>query len=345
MDELILKSFNGGGDNKHYLSIMSPQDMSPKEGFEFFFYDYRALDFGGNTCRGLLYFNCDDQIVLCNLTTKELKFVAPPKKPIPSHTTLDGCGFGYDPKSGDYKLIRNYDRCSCCNGEDYEECFDQHPREKKTELYSFKSGSWKEIPAPDAYIGPCYCVYVEGSCYWRAQLGSAFGGPSCEAPIWFDVLSFDFTDEIFSCIPSPVSEIHFIYVLVECRGFLGAVVYENPSGDSKCGVNSFELRIWKERSWAKSYVVAVYGIEKPLGLIDGRFLFLKRKGVDQLLVYDYITKEMKKPDIDAHAQNVSVVSYVENRVVLVYDLVTEEKTTKVLSYVENGAMLPNHAKM
>ncbi|XP_057797415.1 F-box/kelch-repeat protein At3g23880-like [Salvia miltiorrhiza] len=65
---------------------------------------------------------------------------------------------------------------------------------------------------------------------------------------------------------------------------------------------------------------------------------------DQLLVYDYITKELKKPDIDARAQNVDV-SYVDNRVVLVYDLITEAKMMKVLSYVENSALLPNHAKM
>ncbi|XP_057797424.1 uncharacterized protein LOC131013372 [Salvia miltiorrhiza] len=327
MDEHILKSFNGGGDKKHYLSTMSAQDMSPKEGFEttnLFSYDYRTQHVGGNTCRGLLYFNFDDQIVLCNLRTKELKFVAPPKKPIPSHTWFNGCGLGYDSKSGDYKLIRNYYRWSCCNGGDDEdedsEYFYQHrcgPHEEKTELYSLKSDSWKEIPTPDAYIDLIHMcgVYVEGSCYWPARQGSAFGGRRSREDVC-DILSFDFTDESFSWIPSPISDYRFEYDLVECRGFLGAIAYENTYGSPKCGVNSFELSVWKERSWAKSFVVAVYGIEKPLGLIDGRFLFLKRKRVDQLLVYDYITKEMKKPDIDAHAQNVSVVSYVENRVVL-----------------------------
>ncbi|XP_057797322.1 uncharacterized protein LOC131013276 [Salvia miltiorrhiza] len=356
MDEHILKSFNGGGDKKHYLSTMSAQDMSPKEGFEttnLFSYDYRTQHVGGNTCRGLLYFNFDDQIVLCNLRTKELKFVAPPKKPIPSHTWFNGCGLGYDSKSGDYKLIRNYYRWSCCNGGDDEdedsEYFYQHrcgPHEEKTELYSLKSDSWKEIPTPDAYIDLIHMcgVYVEVSCYWPARQGSAFGGRRSREDVC-DILSFDFTDESFSWIPSPISDYRFQYDLVECRGFLGAIAYENTYGSPKCGVNSFELWVRKERSWAKSFVVAVYGIEKPLGLKDGRFLFLQRKGVDQLLVYDYITKEMKKPDIDARAQNVEVVSYVENKVVLVYDLmITEEKMMKVLSYVENSAMLPNDAK-
>ncbi|XP_057789378.1 uncharacterized protein LOC131006214 [Salvia miltiorrhiza] len=342
MNELVLKCFDGGGDNKeYYLSITSPQDMSPKEGFEItnlFFYDNENY-VSGNICRMLLYFYYQGKIVLCNLTTKELKFIAPPKKPIQCNILFQGCGLGYDAKSGDYKLIQKYHLWSWCNvrhRSDYEET--------KTELYSLKSCSWKEIPSPDACICAHCGVYVEGSCYWQARLGSAFGGPSSEPAL--DVLSFDFTSECFSCIPSPTGDDGLTYDLVECRGFLGAIAYESTDEESKCGAKSFELLVWKESSWAKSYVVALYGIENPLGLKDGRFLFLKRKifGSDkpyQLVVYDCITKELKKYDTDARAQNVSVVSHVDDRVELVYDWIS----MKVFYYAENCALLPNDAKI
>ncbi|XP_057768627.1 F-box/LRR-repeat/kelch-repeat protein At2g27520-like isoform X1 [Salvia miltiorrhiza] len=346
MDELFLKSFNGGGDNEHYLSIISPQDIPPKEGFEnihLYFYDKDKENVSGNICGGLLYLDdFNGKSVVCNLATQEFKFLPAPKKPSPCLDDFHGSGLGFDSKSGDYKVIRSYTRCKC-DPEDREGC--RGGSHTKTELYSLQSDSWKEIPNPDAHTFPDCGVYIMGKCYWAvaSEDGSSFS-----------ILSFDFSDESFSCIPSPpVSEKKFMYDLVECDGFLGAIVYEyKKPKHSKRGAKSYQLWVWKESWWAKSFGVALRGIESPLGLKDGRLLFLERKRKSRnrksydelsrpLVVYDCITKEWKEPDIYACAQDVKVLSYVEDKVLLLYNWITKKQRMKVLSYVEDKILLPD----
>ncbi|XP_057768631.1 F-box/LRR-repeat/kelch-repeat protein At2g27520-like isoform X2 [Salvia miltiorrhiza] len=351
MDELVLKSFNGGGDNEHYLSIISPQDIPPKEGFEnihLYFYDKNKENVSGNICGGLLYLDdFNGKSVVCNLTTKEFKFLCPPKKASPCWDNFNGSGLGYDSESGDYKVIRSYTRCNCDPDDENDREGCRGGRHTKTELYSLQSDSWKEIPNPNSHIFPECGVSIMGNCYWTvvSHDGSTFS-----------ILSFNFSEESFSCIPSPpVTMKKFMYVVVECDGFLGAIVFERKS---KRGVKSFQLWVWKESSWVKSFGVALRGIEKPLGLKDGRFLLLekkrkrksrKRKSGDDLsrplVVYDCISKEWKEPDIYACAQDVKVLSYVQDRVLLVYNWITKKQRMKVLSYVEDKILLPDTKPM
>ncbi|XP_057767535.1 uncharacterized protein LOC130987849 [Salvia miltiorrhiza] len=379
MDEFVL---NGGGD-KHYLSVISPQDMSPKEGCENINLSiYDDDEVYGGICGGLLYLdNFEGKIALCNLTNKEFKFLPPPKKSENSSPYLDIfsiSGLGYDSKSGDYKLIRKYERWY--SRVEVDERFGRPIYNcygcTKTELYSLASDSWKEIPNRDVDLELCG-VYVGGSCYWQVLGGE---GQS------FAVMSFNFTDESFSCLPSlPLSMGDNVIDIVECRGYVGAIAYDRPIGyeqpkESGSVCNSFhckpfQLWVCKERLWTKTFSVALCGIENPLGLKDGqclglkdgRFLLLAREGrsgsersggerrsSDELLVYDCITNEWRKPDIFSRARDVNihsraqdmiVLSILEDRAVLVYHWITEEQGMRqrkiILSVVENRALLPD----
>ncbi|KAL6536180.1 hypothetical protein OROGR_012752 [Orobanche gracilis] len=165
---------------------------------------------------------------------------------------MDRSGLGYDPKSGDYKVI-NYN--------------------EKAELYSLKTGVWKTILSPDVYVEYETGVYVNGRCYWVAGVGA----------IGYDIES---------------------------------------SGDSSKG---FELWVREESSWAKVFDVVLYGVERPLGLKDSRWLFLEgiscreeKSGdkLSQLLVYDCIMKELKGLGIYDYTGQMNVAFYVESEFAL-----------------------------
>ncbi|XP_007207968.1 F-box/kelch-repeat protein At3g06240 [Prunus persica] len=115
-------------------------------------------------CDGIVCL-CDrrDNIVLCNPAIKELKLL--PKSCLPQ---LIQCavGFGYDPKSKDYKIHR----ISC----DGEEIYDQRlvffpPR---VEIYTLTTDSWREIKnnyleTENTFFWPEYFeMYWKGICYW-----------------------------------------------------------------------------------------------------------------------------------------------------------------------------------
>ncbi|KAL6569525.1 hypothetical protein OROMI_014039 [Orobanche minor] len=316
-DRLLVKRYHGDGGDKLYLSALSPQDFSLSEDHEnidlSFYKRDHPVDIAVGTCRGLLYFdNYEGEIVLCNPTTKELKFLPPPKMECdPNVTAFFGTGLGYNWYSDDYKVVRNFghgyydEDGSYCGSKDV------------TELYSLKSDSWKEIPSPDDAIQCESGTYVSGSCYWTGVISSGFG-----------VVSFDFITESFVSFPLPQSSKHldYIYDLFVVHDMLGAIGYPRPQVSEThespkiFGVSkSFELWVWKERSWAKSFVVSLCDVERPLGLKDGRFLFLEKKTshqLSQLIVYDSKTKELEKLDIYDYPEHMKVTCYSESKVSL-----------------------------
>ncbi|KAL6525175.1 hypothetical protein OROMI_030768 [Orobanche minor] len=318
MDGVVVKRDRGddGDDSKYYLSVLSPEDFSLSENYDLpFFEKYDAIE--GNSCRGLLYFHEYEgkaKSALCNLTTKELKFLPPPElEPPPNFALFTGIGLGYDSKSRDYKVIRNFTQYYSETDEDGRSLY--RGFKDKTELYSLKTGFWKEIPNPDASISHMSAVYIRGKCYWTATLGGStwLGG----------VLSFDFVDESFGSFSlPPIKEASdTIYDIVAFHGSVGAIGYPGPEASksskrSRVSSKSFEVWVWREMSWSKVYTVALRHIERPLGLKDGRFLFLeaKRRGqLRQLAVYDLVTNVRNKLKIYDSPRKMKVYSYAQTR--------------------------------
>uniref|UniRef100_UPI0005CB5632 F-box/kelch-repeat protein At3g06240-like n=1 Tax=Fragaria vesca subsp. vesca TaxID=101020 RepID=UPI0005CB5632 len=137
-------------------------------------------------------------VILCNPAMQEFKLIPKSSLVLPEDVELwpgyleyglryytDYLGFGYDPKSEDYKIIRmvNYDK------EYYW---------SRAEVYTMKSNSWREIEILYDYermhhidSWPSFLpIYFNGICYWRVISDDL-------------ILSFDMGSELFHEIPMP----------------------------------------------------------------------------------------------------------------------------------------------
>ncbi|XP_008245538.1 PREDICTED: F-box/kelch-repeat protein At3g06240-like [Prunus mume] len=115
-------------------------------------------------CHGIVCL-CDgsDNIVLCNPAIKELKLL--PQSCLPQLIQC-GVGFGYDPKSKDYKVHR----ISCDGEEIYGDRLVFFP--PRVEIYTLNTDSWRQIKnnyleTEDTFFWPDYFqMYWKGICYW-----------------------------------------------------------------------------------------------------------------------------------------------------------------------------------
>ncbi|XP_022154170.1 F-box protein CPR30-like [Momordica charantia] len=130
---------------------------------------FQYCEFSGHS-RGLICLsNMLGNIFLCNPATGELRklppsilLTEPPEDPFdPSCTRTNGVGFGYDPKSMDFKVVR----VVTFEEEEYEyECY-------RTEVYDLGKDGWREIEsrACGFVVSGCsFDMYHEGMYYWIA---------------------------------------------------------------------------------------------------------------------------------------------------------------------------------
>ncbi|KAL6528629.1 hypothetical protein OROMI_029283 [Orobanche minor] len=275
--EVIVNRY-GGGDGGHdkrccHLSLVSLEDLSTKSLCENLnFPTDEPFDF--NQCgEWLLLDDYEGNIALFNLKSKDFKLLPLPKLENPRETEL---GFDasewYCDAPGEYTI--------------------------HTDVYSLKSGYWREIPTtPNAFIHYPMGVYVGGLCYFMANYGK-------------NVASFDSTNESFHCLDKPPQSegLDLSFVLVECRGLLGAIGYDGKA---------FVVWVLEGGSWSKLFDMVLDGVERPVGFKDGQFLFLEGPRRDSeersvLLVYDCIAKDQKKLGICGFTYCSKVISYVDD---------------------------------
>ncbi|KAE8700077.1 Detected protein of unknown function [Hibiscus syriacus] len=148
----------------------------------------------GNTHDDIYYFSQlstekgqNFSVALWNPSTRELKTLSQSsvqRPPNLGYTAFGLCfGFGYDPQTDDYKIVRFVVNYVVDDG--YEDS-------TQVELYSLKSDSMTEIVVPyeGPYGGVVFNTYVNEFYYWQAL------GDSGEL-----VLAFDMADEKFSTLP------------------------------------------------------------------------------------------------------------------------------------------------
>lgn len=96
-------------DKRYCLCVLSLRKSYANEHLDLPFCKAKPVD--GMTCWGLVYFHDDDDnFVICNLTTRQIKlFSSPPDLlPPPNLAIFNGCGFRYDASSDDFKVLRNF---------------------------------------------------------------------------------------------------------------------------------------------------------------------------------------------------------------------------------------------
>ncbi|KAL6499146.1 hypothetical protein OROHE_026174 [Orobanche hederae] len=341
-------------DNKHFLSFLSPEDLSVSENIDLPFDNdkYVVISRGASCGEWLYFYNRKGQFAFYNIKSNEW-IVVPPTEVL--HPILgEGLftsGLGYDAKSGEFKLIKIYRRRNFIEEEAkaeeeglvmydpiHEECF---------ELYSLDRGSRKKIIKPtfDCYTHINACVYIDKICYWTASLGSSYDYDiDKQAPdnMFNHVLSFDFTTESFDQFPLPVTNtIYTGYQLVECGGgLLGALVYWRPHEQEKSSSSYSDSDLWsirlyvlegKGRPWCMLYDVSLDDVQRPLGLKDDHLLFLEAKPIgerSQLVVYDLDTKTLRELNIYNCPKHMSVISYADTSVQSIEQRTSEQEKVK-----------------
>ncbi|KAL6583025.1 hypothetical protein OROMI_005103 [Orobanche minor] len=124
---------------------------------------------------------------------------------------------------------------------------------------------------------------------------------------------------------SPPPPTRFQVDLFDCDGSLGVVGSKELEDHKGRVAKHFELWVCKcigRGSWTRSFSVILLDVERPLGLRDGRFLFLEGNGKSScghghLMVYDWVKEELREYDIYAIPPiSLLLLSYAENSVVL-----------------------------
>lgn len=277
---LLLKRFHGGVEdsNAHYFSRLSPQDLSPAK--KLYLPLFEEFKFVVGSCNGLVCLDsATKESVLWNPSTGEVRII--PSAYMKRFTRIAlrysfASGFGYDSESEDLKIIRFINGYS----------WSYEINEWVVELYSVKSGCWKNIDFPGYFVLRNPSAYVNGYGYWLAiGMHERF------------ILSFDFGKEEFVDQELPGAflantSLHFDFV--EFDGCLGVIVFPKLGTEKH-----FELWVnaGNGRSWIKEFDVCVPGAERPLGFWkNNQVLFFE--GINrQLIEYDFTTGKATNLDI------------------------------------------------
>lgn len=95
--------------------------------------------------------------------------------------------------------------------------------------------------------------------------------------------------------------------LFDCDGFLGVVGYKILEDYKSRVAKHVELWVCRGGLWGRLFSVILIDVERPLGLRDGRFLFLEGNsscGHRHLMVYDWVEEELRECDIYAVPPNI-----------------------------------------
>ncbi|KEH36956.1 putative F-box domain, galactose oxidase/kelch, beta-propeller, F-box associated interaction [Medicago truncatula] len=146
-------------------------------------------------------------------------------------------GFGFDPSTGDYKLLRiSWMADGHCS------FYDSH-----VSLFSLKTNSWKTIPSmPYAlqYV-QAMGVFVQNSLHWVMTQQSEESHPCF-------IVAFNLTLEIFNVVPLP-AEIESIEVNSECESFQIAVAV---LGGCLCMILNYQTTktdVWVMKDYGSSW--------------------------------------------------------------------------------------------
>ncbi|KAK3025744.1 hypothetical protein RJ639_040436 [Escallonia herrerae] len=253
-------------------------------------------------CNGIVCLTDHRDIILCNPSIRDFKVLPAPSFNYPQglfSTTL-GVGFGFDPHSSKYKVIRIAELYKDDESGGYEF------HSVNVEIYDLSTDSWREIDAVVPYVWyfPCSELLFNGHFHWWA-VDEDHGGES--------MLSFHVSTEVFqqirlpSVCAAPDGNERAFLVLSESI----ALVLFNPSERT-----SFDIWLMTEygvaESWTKLFTIGpLVQVERPVLFWKHELLMEKANG--QLVSYYLISQRLKEFQVYGAQQSLRAIAYAERK--------------------------------
>ncbi|KAK3015961.1 hypothetical protein RJ639_007074 [Escallonia herrerae] len=245
--------------------------------------------------------HCD--IILCNPSIRDFKVLPAPSFNYPQglYSSTIGAGFGFDPLSNEYKVIR------IAELHEDDESWGYKFHSVKVEIYNLSTNCWREIDAvvPFVWFFPCSELLFNGHFHWWAD-DDDHGGES--------MLSFHITTEVFQQIGLPEicafpdgNERAFL-ILNESI----ALLLFNSSEQT-----SFDIWLMTEygvaESWTKEFTIGpLVQVERPVLFWKHQLLLEKANG--QLVSYDLKSQGLKEYQVYGAQKSFRALVYSESLV-------------------------------
>ncbi|XP_058733435.1 putative F-box protein At1g32420 [Vicia villosa] len=280
---------------------------------------------------GILCLYDRDTVVLWNPTTKEFKVIPPsPAESLPPYEAIIKYihGFGYDPFSDDYKIIRNVGFVPVTDDDDdvlpsdvqWEDVCENY--NTFWEVYSLVSNSWRKVdlvlPACCWEGGNCNdnLLYLDGMCHW---LSNSYGDNKDNNEEY--LVSFNLTDEVCFTTLMPTLTSLDTDSNETCNWVHRALVLLNGSIASILWyTTTFHIsilgKLGVKESWTKIFVVGPLSddIRYPIGAGKNGDIFFAKKDGSEPICFDLCTHMIEELDGIKGAHNSKIIIYKESLV-------------------------------
>ncbi|KAK3025705.1 hypothetical protein RJ639_041710 [Escallonia herrerae] len=254
-------------------------------------------------CNGLVCLTDHCDIILCNPSIRDFKVLPAPSFNYPKglFSSTMGVGFGFDPLSSEYKVIR------IAELHEDDESWGYRFHSVIVEIYNLNTKCWRETDAivPCVWFFPCSEVLFNGHFHWWAN-DKDYGGES--------ILSFHMSTEVFQEIRLPNV---CAFPDGNERGFLVlnesiALLLFNPSEHT-----SFDIWLMTEygvaESWTKLHTIGpLVQVERPVLFWKHELLLEKANG--QLVLCELRSQRLKELQVYGAHESFRAVAYSESLV-------------------------------
>ncbi|XP_057721939.1 F-box protein CPR1-like [Arachis stenosperma] len=224
--------------------------------------------------------------------------------PFGGNSLMDYTGFGFDPKTNDYKVVVIKDLWIREKGE-------EHLGWWRTELYSLNSNSWRRLdavlPLPiEIWSSSRVYTLVNNCCHWLGYVEDEFGKRKDV------VLAFDMVNETFRKIHVPRvrdcwEESSATLVPRDESARIGMVVHS---------VKRYDVWVmkdyWSQESWVKVYSVGPVQVISTLAGICGRDQFLWKNNNEELVMYEAESGKVKCLQVFGKNDSLRAARYMES---------------------------------
>ncbi|KAL0002021.1 hypothetical protein SO802_015802 [Lithocarpus litseifolius] len=258
--------------------------------------------------------------ILWNPSIHKSVFLPSPGVRLPSsYEPMEYLGFGYDPITGDYKVVR----LVYLHGWDERSFQGEEP--SVVQIYSLRTNAWRTIPGPGhRYIikEQSLSVFVNGSVHWLAHVGNvdtdseddySDDDPPCNVIFTFNIRDEDFRK---MDVPKYYEDTFDLNMMVALVGDKLALVPGNFNlWSSKACYSVWVMKDYGlAESWTKLYNIRIGpDLENVVGFAKNEVIVNK---YGTLLSYNPRKRERSDPGIEALSTSLYMDTYMESLVLL-----------------------------